>query len=71
MPQLKPGTIIPTPDEDYILHQAALSDADAHPFTDQEWESIKTTASVTQPPFEIQKTSVIIDRDAHVLVESN
>ncbi|MDM8566875.1 BrnA antitoxin family protein [Candidatus Halobeggiatoa sp. HSG11] len=41
MPKLKQGTIIPTPDEDVVITKAALSDPNAQPFSDIEWEQVK------------------------------
>ncbi|WP_291525260.1 BrnA antitoxin family protein [Acidithiobacillus sp.] len=41
MPKLKPGTIIPTPEEDAAITAAAMSDPDAMPYTDAEWEAVK------------------------------
>ena len=41
MPKLKPGTIIPTAQEDAIITAAALSDPDAIPFTDAQWDAAR------------------------------
>ena len=46
MPKLKPGTILPTPEEDAAITAAALLDADTVPFTDQEWARVKPLATV-------------------------
>jgi uncharacterized protein (DUF4415 family) len=43
MPKLKPGTILPTQEEDAAITAAAESDPDARPFTDAEWESAAPT----------------------------
>lgn len=43
MPKLKPGTILPTKEEDAAITAAAMSDPDAVPFTDEEWEAAKPT----------------------------
>ena len=37
MPKLKPGTILPTPEEDAAITTAAQADPDALPLTDAEW----------------------------------
>ncbi|MFA7242874.1 MAG: BrnA antitoxin family protein [Sulfuricellaceae bacterium] len=50
MPKLKPGTIIPTPEEDAIITAAAMSDPDALPFTDEEWEAVKPLVRIGRPP---------------------
>lgn len=41
MPVLKPGTIIPSDEEDAAITAAAMSDPDARPLTDEEWETVK------------------------------
>jgi hypothetical protein len=41
MPKLKPGTIIPSDKEDAVITAAALSDPDATPLTEKEWEKVK------------------------------
>lgn len=38
MPKLKPGTVIPTPQEDAAITAAAMQDPDALPYTDEEWD---------------------------------
>lgn len=52
MPKLKPGTIWPTPEEDAAITAAAMSDPDAIPFTDEEWERAVTVHKrpVGRPP---------------------
>jgi uncharacterized protein (DUF4415 family) len=50
MPKLKPGTIIPTPEEDAIITAAAMSDPDAVPLTDEEWEAVKSFVRIGRPP---------------------
>ncbi len=68
MPKLKPGTIIPTPEEDAAITAAAMSDADAVPLTDEEWAQVKPAARVGRPrsahPLKISTT---IRFDADVL----
>ena len=49
MPKLKPGTIIPTPEEGAVITAAAMSDPDAMPYTDAEWEAAKTTLGLSAP----------------------
>lgn len=41
MPKLKPGTILPTPEEDAAITAAAQADPDALPLTDAEWTAVK------------------------------
>lgn len=41
MPKLKPGTILPTSEEDAAITAAAQADPDALPLTDAEWTAVK------------------------------
>jgi len=41
MPKLKPGTILPTPEEDAAITAAAQADPDALPLSDAEWTAVK------------------------------
>ena len=50
MPALKPGTILNTPEEDAAITAAAMSDPDAIPFTDAEWEAVKPLVRIGRPP---------------------
>lgn len=60
MPKLKPGTIIPTKEEDAIITAAAMSDPDAIPFSDEEWESAKPLVRVGRPPAAVTKERITI-----------
>ena len=44
MPKLKPGTILPSPEEDAAITAAAQADPDALPLTDAEWAAVKPKA---------------------------
>ncbi|WP_422392530.1 hypothetical protein [Mycetohabitans rhizoxinica] len=55
MPKLKPGTILPTPEEDAALTAAAISDPDAVPLTDGEWKAARPFARIGRPKAEITK----------------
>ena len=44
MPKLKPGTILPTPEEDAAITAAAQADPDGLPLTDAEWAAVKPKA---------------------------
>lgn len=44
MPKLKPGTLLPTPEEDAAITAAAQADPDATPLTDAEWAEAKPKA---------------------------
>lgn len=49
MPKLKPGTILPTPDEDRAITGAARDDPDARPLSEQEWARVLPTVRVGRP----------------------
>lgn len=49
MPKLKAGTILPSPEEDAAITAAAMSDPDAQPLTDAEWQAVKPLARVGRP----------------------
>jgi uncharacterized protein (DUF4415 family) len=68
MPKLKPGTIIPTPEEDVATTSAAMSDPDAMPLTDDEWEAVKPRARIGRPPKAQHKVPTTIRFDPDVLV---
>jgi uncharacterized protein (DUF4415 family) len=42
--------VLPTPEEDAAITAAALSDPDAAPLTDSEWETARQTARTGRPP---------------------
>ncbi len=67
MPKLKPGTIIPTAQEDAIITAAALSDPDAIPFTDAQWEAVKPLVRIGRPRVTTPKVPTTIRFDADVL----
>jgi uncharacterized protein (DUF4415 family) len=60
MPKLKPGTIIPTPDEDAEITVAAASDPDARPFTEEELEAARPRMRVGRPPAAVTKERITI-----------
>jgi hypothetical protein len=49
MPNLRPGTIVPTPEEDAEITAAAMDDPDARPLSDNEWELVKPIRSSDVP----------------------
>ena len=67
MPKLKPGTIIPTPAEDAAITAAAMSDPDAVPFTDAEWEQVKPLVRRGRPLGSGSKTQVTLRLDVEVV----
>lgn len=60
MPKLKPGTILPTPEEDKAITAAAKADPDAMPFTDTQWEQVKPLVRVGRPRAAVTKERVTI-----------
>ncbi|WP_295613266.1 BrnA antitoxin family protein [uncultured Lamprocystis sp.] len=68
MPRLKPGTIMNTDEEDAAITAAAMSDPDARPLTDAEWEAVKPRLRIGRPPAgKPLKVSTTIRFDADVL----
>ena len=67
MPKLKPGTIIPTALEGAIITAAALSDPDAIPFTDAQWDAVKPLVRIGRPRVATPKVPTTIRFDADVL----
>ena len=67
MPKLKPGTLIRTPEEDAAITAAALSDPDARPYTDEEWEAVKPLLRRGRPPAAKPKVHTGLRLDADVL----
>jgi len=68
MPRLKPGTITNTDEEDAAITAAAMSDPDARPLTDAEWEAVKPRSRIGRPPAgKPLKVSTTIRFDADVL----
>ena len=49
MPNLRPGTMVPTPKEDAEITAAAMDDTDARPLSDNEWELVKPIRSGDVP----------------------
>ena len=60
MPKLKPETILPTPEEDAAITAAAMSDPDAIPYTDTEWEAVKPTLKRGRPRAAVTKERITI-----------
>lgn len=65
MPKLKPGTVLPTTQEDAAITQAAMQDPDARPYTDAEWTTVKPARGRGRPAGSGTKiaTSLRLDRD--------
>lgn len=67
MPKLKAGTIVPTPAEDAGITTAAMTDLDAMPFTDTEWEQVKPQVRRGRPLGSGTKTQVTLRLDVEVV----
>jgi uncharacterized protein (DUF4415 family) len=67
MPKLKPGTVVPTPEEDAAITAAAIQDPDAQPYTDEEWARVKPRRARGRPAQEVTKVPTSIRLDARVV----
>lgn len=67
MPKLKAATILPTPAEDAAITAAALSDADAVPFSDAEWVQVKPLVRRGRPLGSGSKAQVTLRLDIEVV----
>jgi uncharacterized protein (DUF4415 family) len=67
MPKLKPGTILPSPEEDAAITAAALSDPDAQPLTDAELAQFRPARGRGRPPQDITKIPTSLRLDARVV----
>jgi uncharacterized protein (DUF4415 family) len=67
MPKLKPGTVVPTPDEDAAITKAAMQDPDARPYTDEEWAQVKPKRGRGRPAQQVTKVPTSIRLDARVV----
>lgn len=67
MPKLKPGTIIPTPEENAAITAAAMAAPDAMPLTDAEWKTVKPSVRVGRPRKESRKVPTTIRFDSDLL----
>jgi uncharacterized protein (DUF4415 family) len=69
MPKLKPGTIIPTVEEDAAITAAAMSDSDALPLTGEEWTAVMPLVRIGRPKAEITKERVTIRLSRDVVTQ--
>lgn len=65
MPKFKPGTLVPTLEEDAAITSAALQDPDAIPLTDAEWAAATPARGRGRPAGSGTKvaTNIRLDRD--------
>lgn len=66
MPTLKPGTILPTREEDAAITKAARSDPDARPFTNAQWAAAKQVG-IGRPRLTKPKRALTVRYDADVV----
>jgi uncharacterized protein (DUF4415 family) len=59
--------ISPTPEEDAAITAAAMSDPDAMPFTDGDWDAVKHTATRGRPLGSGNKMQVTLRLDIDVV----
>jgi uncharacterized protein (DUF4415 family) len=69
MPKLKPGTILPTPEEDAAIEAALADDPDSYVMTDAEWNLASQKARIGRPKAEITKERITIRLSAEVLAQ--
>lgn len=69
MPKLKPGTVIPSTEEDKAITTAAMSDPDSTPFTDAEWEAAKPTVRLGRPKADETKERITIRLSRDVVTQ--
>lgn len=68
MPALKPGTILPTDEEDAAIMAAVQSDPDAAPIlTEATFAAMRPMRRGGRPPATVRKVSTTIRLDADVL----
>ena len=69
MPKLKRGTIVPNSKEDELITVAAMSDPDAIPLTDEEWEKAKPLARIGRPKAAVTKERITIRLSREVIAQ--
>lgn len=67
MPKLKPGTIIPTREEDEAITKAAMADPDSIPYTDEEWAHVKPAKGRGRPLGSGTKEQLTVRFDTEVI----
>lgn len=67
MPKLKPGTIVPTPEEDAAINAGIAADPDTYELTDDEWDRIKPMVRMGRPPVDTPKVFTGIRLDADIV----
>lgn len=69
MPKLKPDHIFVSDEEDAAITAAAMSDPDAMPYTDAEWEKVKPLVRIGRPKSEVTKERITIRLSRDVVTQ--
>ena len=69
MPKLKPSHISVSDEEDAAITAAAMSDPDAIPLTDAEWEKVKPLVRIGRPKAEVTKERITIRLSRDVVTQ--
>ena len=69
MPKLKPNHISVTDTEDAAITAAAMTDPDALPFTDAQWEALKPKLRTGRPKAEVTKERITIRLSRDVVMQ--
>ena len=69
MPKLKPNHIAVSDAEDAAITAAAMSDPDAAPYTDEEWEKAKPLIRIGRPKAEVTKERITIRLSRDVVTQ--
>lgn len=69
MPKLKPDHIFVADEEDAAITAAAMSDPDAMPLTDAEWEAVKSRVRIGRPKAEVTKERITIRLSRDVVTQ--
>jgi uncharacterized protein (DUF4415 family) len=67
MPKLKPGTVMPTAEDEARIQAGIDTDPDAYSLTDAEWAAVKPLARIGRPKAEITKERIAIRLSPDVL----
>lgn len=69
MPILKPGTIIPTPQEEARIQAGIDADPDAYSLSDEGWEKVKPIVRIGRPKAEVTKERITIRLSRDVVTQ--
>jgi len=69
MPKLKASHIFVSDKEDAAITAAALSDPDAVPFTDAQWEAVKPQVRIGRPKAKVTKERITIRLSRDVVTQ--